>query len=159
MSLQLSGSGPELTVHWDRNARALTDIVTAELVISDGPDAMKIPLTAENLLGGNLSYVRRTGKVDVTLRTRSRTNELYEAVAHYVGPAPAPPVAAKSNVDSAEVERMRAEMERLNSELVRMRFGSAEGSGDECKIAHVRITSGHNGSADPGAASRTTSCF
>jgi hypothetical protein len=124
MNLRLSGSGPELTVHWDRNSRALTDIATAELVIIDGSDAMKIPLSAENLLAGTLSYVRRTGKVDITLRTRTRTNELYEAVAHYVGPAPVTPVVAESKPDSAEVERMRAEMERLNSELERMRSAS-----------------------------------
>ena len=121
MNLRLSGSGPELTIHWDRNSRALTDIATAELVIIDGTDAMKIPLAAENLLAGTLSYVRRTSKVDIALRTRTRTNELYEAVAHYVGPVPVAPVVADSKPDSAEVERMRAEMERLNSELERMR--------------------------------------
>ena len=54
MRLQISGSGPEVTVHWDRNSRALTDIATAELVIVDGSDAMKIPLTADNLLAGTV---------------------------------------------------------------------------------------------------------
>jgi hypothetical protein len=122
MTLQLSGSGPELTIHWDRNARAVTDIATAELVVVDGTNATKIPLTAENLLAGTLAYVRRTGKVDVTLRTRTHRNELYEAVAHYLGPAPEPPVVAESKpAASAEVDRMKAEMERLNSELERMR--------------------------------------
>ena len=102
--------------------RAVTDIATAELVVVDGMNATKIPLTAENLLAGTLAYVRRTGKVDITLRTRTRRNELYEAVAHYLGPAPEPPVIAESKPPaSAEVDRMKAEMERLNSELERMR--------------------------------------
>jgi hypothetical protein len=122
MRLEISGSGPEVTVRWDRNSRALTDIATAELVIVDGSDAMKIPLTAENLLAGTVAYMRRTGKVDVTLRTRTRTNEISEAVAHYLGPPLEPPVVAESKpTASAEVERMRAEMERLNSELERIR--------------------------------------
>lgn len=122
MRLEISGSGPEVTVRWDRNSRALTDIATAELVIVDGSDAMKIPLTADNLLAGTVAYTRRTGKVDVTLRTRTRMNEISEAVAHYLGPPVEPRVVAESKpTASVEVERMRAEMERLNSELERMR--------------------------------------
>ena len=59
--------------------------------------------------------MRRTGKVDVTLRTRTRMNEMYEAVAHYLGPPVEPRVVAESKpTASVEVERMRAEMERLN---------------------------------------------
>jgi hypothetical protein len=129
MTLQLSGNGPELTIHWDRNARSVTDIATAELVVTDGTNATKIPLTAENLLAGTLAYVRRTGKVDVTLRTRTRGNEIYEAVAHYLGPAPEPAavaVAASKPDASAEVDRMKAEMERLNNELERMRAAPAK---------------------------------
>ena len=122
MRLQLSGSGPELTMHWSRAGQGLADIATAELVIVDGGKATKIPLTADNLMAGSLAYVRQTGKVDVTLRTRTRANEMYEAVAHYLGPEPVRPIVAEAKPKASdEVERMKAEMERLNSELERMR--------------------------------------
>jgi hypothetical protein len=108
-------------VHWDRNAAAIQSSVAGELIVVDGSHVTRIPLGVDSLNSGTLAYVRRTGNVEVRLRARSQDNELHEAVAHFAGPAPEPVTVTRSVEEDGSVERMRAEVERLNGELTRMR--------------------------------------
>ena len=112
--LSISGTGSELTIRWDDSSNILSSAQSAELIIVDGPDATRVALGVDSLRSATLSYARRTSKVEVRLRARARTNELIESVAHYVGPAP-------TESRPGDVERMKAELDRVNEELMRMR--------------------------------------
>ena len=114
--LSISGTGSELMIRWDDTSNILSSAQSAELIIFDGPDATRVALGVDSLRSATLSYARRTSKVEVRLRARARTNELIEAVAHYVGPA-----ATESHPPDPDVERMKAELDRVNGELTRMR--------------------------------------
>jgi proteasome lid subunit RPN8/RPN11 len=116
IQLSVSGAGSELTIRWDDTSNLLSSAQSAELIIVDGPEATRVPLGVDSLRSATLSYARRTSKVEVRLRARSRTNELIEAAAHYVGPAP-----VESRPPDPDVERMKAELDRVNGELMRMR--------------------------------------
>lgn len=133
IQLSLSGAGNELTVKWDRTSSELLDAATVELLVIEDGNITNIPLNAENLRGGTLSYVRHTGSVEVRLRARSQSNELYEAAARFVGPVPEQPTRPPSPPpqSSEEVQRMKAELDRLNTELQRIR--TAETKADEVK--------------------------
>ncbi|HYP05549.1 MAG TPA: Mov34/MPN/PAD-1 family protein [Bryobacteraceae bacterium] len=131
LGLTLSNTADQLTVRWDRNAELIQSSVGGELIITDGPQTTRIPLAIDSLTGGTLAYMRRSGKVEVRLRARSRDNELHEDVAHFVGPEPQPrpePITVERQTAAADpnVVRMKAEMERLNGELARMRTAPAE---------------------------------
>ena len=123
IQLSLSGTGNELTVRWDRTSSELLYAGTAELLVIEGVNITNIPLNAENLRSGTLSYVRHTGNVEVRMRARSQSNELYEAVARFVGPVPEQAKRSPSPPpqSSEEVQRMKTELDRLNTELQRMR--------------------------------------
>ena len=121
--MSLSDTANQLTVHWDRNASAIQSSIGGELTVVDGQHVTRIPLGVDSLNSGTLAYVRRTGKVEVRLRTTSRENQLREAVAHFVGPSPEPVTVVRHEEPKVDpdVERMRAEVDRLNGELTRMR--------------------------------------
>jgi hypothetical protein len=121
-TLNLSGLGDELTIRWEDRSNRLASSRSAELIIVDGAEARRIPLSIDSLRSATLSYARHNPKVEVRLRAWTRDNELLETVAHYVGPTrppievTPPPLPAPSNV-----EAMKAELDRLNGELLRMR--------------------------------------
>jgi hypothetical protein len=142
-----STTANELILRWDRNADALQSTVGGELVIVDGPKTTRIPLNVDSISSGTLAYVRQSSKVEVRLRARSRNNELHEAVAHFVGPELSSPppradvvvatVSTTPSKDKVEVERMKAELLKLNGELMRMRSTNKTAESARPKVAEV----------------------
>jgi hypothetical protein len=58
----------QVRIEWNHELQAAPDGASGELEIRDGHSTTKIPLTAEQIRWGNVTYVQRTGHITVRLR-------------------------------------------------------------------------------------------
>jgi proteasome lid subunit RPN8/RPN11 len=120
--LQLDGAGDKLTIVWNPRSLSLARARSAELIISDGDQRpATIPLDKESLERGTLTYFRQSGSVEVRMRVQSQVGRALEEVVHFAGPPPAvqpaPVVEASRDEPDPEMRRIKAELERLKTEI------------------------------------------
>jgi hypothetical protein len=125
--LQLDGAGDKLIIAWNPLSPSLARAQSAELIISDGDQRpATIPLDKESLERGNLTYFRQSGSVEVRMRVQSQLGRALEDVVHFTGPPPAlqpapaqpaPAIEASRDEPDPEMRRIKAELERLKTEI------------------------------------------
>ncbi len=124
--LHVSESGNQLTIAWNRESQSLVQARSAEITIIDGDrSTATVPLDNESLKRGSVTYVRRSGDVQVRMHVQLREGRAMEEITRFIGPDPAPPPAppleAKREEPDPELLRVRAELNRVNTELSRIR--------------------------------------
>src|SRR5262249_34398339 len=95
-------------------SRAAVSATSGVLLIADGAKPLTFELTRQHILTGSFTYVRHTGRVDVTLVLSQGGKEVREATL-FAGPeppAPVPPVAPANEALAAENQRLREDFAR-----------------------------------------------
>lgn len=129
MWLRLSDAGDHLDIVWDRSSPVFANARSAEIVIAEaGRQPATVPLDRDSLRRGTVSYVRRSGDVEVLMRVRLQDDRVREEIVRFITPELAPQLAAtpdavpgaKREPPDLDVLQMKAEMERLKKELNRV---------------------------------------
>jgi len=115
----------QLQVEWNHSAKMVTEAVRGSLEISDGGDSKTIALSREMLASGNLTYVRKTGDVEVRMTVETSDGARWQEASRYLGRPPAgaagsepvagadPATGAQPQVgDAAELTRLRQDNDR-----------------------------------------------
>ena len=122
MWVRLSDTGGQLSITWNRSSPAVAQAKSAEILIIDGGlQTASVSLERETLNRGTITYVRRSGNVEVRMRVHSQADRVREEVVRFIGPEmptqPAPVVSVIREGPDPEVVRIKQEMERLKQEL------------------------------------------
>ncbi len=119
--LRVTEAANQLIIGWNQKSPSLVHAQSAEIAITDGDrGTSSVPLGNETLNRGTITYVRRSGDVQVRMRVRLRNGRLMEEIARFIGPDPAPALESKREEPDTELMRMRDELKRVNTELSRI---------------------------------------
>lgn len=109
LGLEVSRSGTDLQVRWNRNS---TEVLSAEFgflrVLEDG-NRVEVALDAEQLRTGRILYTPRAATVDLILDITSRHGRIQETVRVIQGPGMAPPTGWTPGVEPWRRNRAKAE--------------------------------------------------
>jgi hypothetical protein len=117
--LQTFDRDGQLQILWD-GAAAVRSGRSGILLIGDGPQARSIPLDADHLRAGSVTYARQSERVDITLTIDQPNGRKLIEGATFLGrppipaaaPAPAPPPALAAQAAPAEVSQKSFDVER-----------------------------------------------
>ncbi len=126
IALRLREAEGQLIVEWNHSAKPIQEAQAATLTIVDGGKTRQVRLDPEELRGGTLTYVRRSGAVEARLALERPGSEPLSVTARFSGPEPPPaiepPAASPSTAElSAEADRLRQELEREEKRAERLR--------------------------------------
>lgn len=128
LSLWVADVGGQLLIEWDRTAGPIRNAKSATLDITDGKEHVQMQLDGDRLREGSVDYVRRADIVDVRLsvhQPRSRTQqESIRFIGQPVRRAEDTEVARQRDELKAEVERLRAELQKRDALLRKARAGA-----------------------------------
>jgi hypothetical protein len=79
----------QLQVEWNHSARMVKEAIRGALEISDGGESKTIALSREMLASGNLTYMRKTGDVEVRMTVETPDGARWQEASRYLGRPPA----------------------------------------------------------------------
>jgi hypothetical protein len=112
----------QLLIQWNGGSRAALESTRGSLRIVDGDKPLTVDLSRPHILTGSFSYARQTGRVGVTLILPQHGGKEAREATIFAGaepPAPIRPVAAPAPPDTAALDALSAENQRLRQDLAR----------------------------------------
>ncbi len=94
LALRVFDTDGQLRISWDRDAKPVRQGRTGHLEINDGGAKAWVELDNEQLLGGNLTYLRHSSNVTVRLVVPREGETPFEEVARFLGPVGQPATSA-----------------------------------------------------------------
>jgi proteasome lid subunit RPN8/RPN11 len=120
LGLTVRDAGDDLVLEWNRASGFLRQASGAAIAIEDGGRREEVILTPRELQTGSLTYARQGGHVVFRLTLTFPNREPVTEVTQFIG---APPARVEAGLpapeDPAQIERLRAEIDRLRNELSR----------------------------------------
>jgi len=103
---------------WNHASATIRDAVKGSLEIVDGPDTQTVPLSADDLMRGSFTYMRRTGDVQVRMEVQNGDGAKTVEASRFLGEPPRSPAAE-------ELEATKQERDKLEDQLTRLRAENA----------------------------------
>ena len=129
IEMTVTDRGGQLVVEWDRSRPELRLVRAGEISVTDAGGKVSMALTAAEARAGSLTWARKSGDVQVSVRFDGAGKPLV-AFARFLG---APPLNQKPQRDAAELDRLRKENIELRGEVDR-----AKARADQAETA-VRV--------------------
>jgi hypothetical protein len=114
LSLWVADVGGQLLIEWDRSAKPVREAESGTLDILDGTQPIEMRIDGDRLREGSIDYERKSDVVDIRLRIAQRDGKTAEEMIRFVGQ---PPQMGESDRDAAQRTALKAEVERLHSEI------------------------------------------
>jgi hypothetical protein len=88
ISLTMSEHDRRIQVRWDRSSRIIREAVRGSIEFVDGEQSRTAALSADDLLHGNVIYMRQTGDVQISLELENTKGQKTREVVHFIEPHP-----------------------------------------------------------------------
>jgi hypothetical protein len=88
ISLTVSEHDRRIQVRWDRSSRIIGEAVRGSIEFVDGEQSRTAALSADDLLHGNVTYMRQTDDVQVRLEVENTKGQITQEVVHFIEPHP-----------------------------------------------------------------------
>ena len=96
LHVRVADTNGQLLISWDGATHAVRQVRSARLEITDGEDAITVPLTPAQVRRGNVIYARNSRAVTVRLQVHPENGPVLDDIASFVGSAVQKPVAPPS---------------------------------------------------------------
>lgn len=113
-SLAVAEHEGQLQIQWNHSAGPIKNAAGGSLEIIDGADARTLALTPEVLAGGNFTWARKTGDVEVRMTVEDGRGGKIQEASRFLGP---PPV----NAHADELTALQKRRDELEAEVARLR--------------------------------------
>ena len=112
-------SGDTVQIEWDQNAAPIRNAHLGALEIKDSGESKRYPLADEQLRAGKMSYLPRSGDLEMRMTVYPVGFTPVQEFAHFLDPgpagAPAPAPAPAANI--SEIDQLREERDRLQKQV------------------------------------------
>ncbi len=119
-SLRVAAVNNDVEIAWDRNSIPARTGERAQIQIQDGPSSKQIPLSADQLHDGKMSYVRETGDVAMQMIIYAGGGREFHEFAYLVA-IPAHSAGAPPAQESPDGSQLRAERDDLQTQVVQLK--------------------------------------
>jgi hypothetical protein len=103
-------------IEWDQNAAPIQNAHLGAIDIKDSGEIKRYPLAEDALHSGKMSYKRRGGDLEIRMTVYPVGFNPVQEFAHFLDPGP-----ATSSATPAEVEQLRKERDRLETEVKQLK--------------------------------------
>src|SRR5439155_10806999 len=107
ISLSVVEREGQLEIDWNHASKSVTGTSRGLLEIIDGPDTIRFPLSPRHLAGDKITYLRKSGDVEVRMSIENAGGHKMQEASRFLG---RPPAAANSD-ELAALQRKRDELE------------------------------------------------
>jgi hypothetical protein len=104
----------QLQIQWNHASSTIQNATRGSMEIVDGGEMNTLPLTAKDLAQGSLTYVRRSGDVQVRLIVTGSGGQQTEEASRFLGTPP-------ETVDANEMDLLKVQRDALQDEVTRLR--------------------------------------
>jgi hypothetical protein len=115
-SFHVFDAGETVQIEWDQNAAPIRKAHLGVIDVKDSGETKRYPLADDELHSGKMSYVRRGGDLELRMTVYPVGSTAVQEFAHFLDPGPVTPPAP-----SAEVEQLRQERDRLETEVKQLK--------------------------------------
>jgi hypothetical protein len=115
-SFHVFDAGETVQIEWDQNAAPIRKAHLGVIDVKDSGETKRYPLADDELHSGKMSYVRRGGDLELRMTVYPVGLNPVQEFAHFLDPGPATPPAPP-----AEVEQLRQERDRLETEVKQLK--------------------------------------
>jgi hypothetical protein len=119
LSLSVIERDGQLQINWNHASQSIAGATAGTLEIVDGGEKRSIPLNRTELAQGSLTYMRRSGDVEVRLAVNTSGGGRMEEASRFLGTPP-------EGVDASEMDAMKVERDALQDEVTRLRAQSGQ---------------------------------
>ena len=114
LSLGVIERDGQLQIQWNHSSQSIIGASAGTLDIVDGGEKRSIPLNRTELAQGSLTYMRRSGDVEVRLAVNTSGGGRMEEASRFLGTPP-------EGVDASEMDAIKVERDALQDEVTRLR--------------------------------------
>jgi len=115
-SFHVFDAGQTVQIEWNQNAASIRKAHLGVIDIKDSGETKRYPLADDELHAGKMSYVRRSGDLELRMTVYPVGSTSVQEFAHFLDPGQVPPPAPP-----AEVEQLRQERDRLATEVQQLK--------------------------------------
>jgi hypothetical protein len=104
----------QLQIAWNHTAKPVAGATAGSIEIIDGAVPRTIKLSRQELSEGKITYVRKTGDIEVRMTVQDDKGEKTEEASRFLGPPPAaPPDTKEVSAGQKQRDDLQAEIDRL----------------------------------------------
>lgn len=115
-SFHVFDAGQTVRIEWNQNAASIRNAHLGVIDIKDSGETKRYPLADDELHAGKMSYVRRSGDLELRMTVYPVGSTSIQEFAHFLDPGQVPPPAPP-----AEVEQLRQERDRLATQVQQLK--------------------------------------
>jgi hypothetical protein len=122
-SLHVYDAGERVQIEWDKNAAPIRNSHIGVIDIKDGGETKRYSLADEELRAGKITYLRRGGDLELRMTVYPVGSTAMQEFAHFLdpGPSPAPPSPTPVTAATSEIDQLRLERDRLETEVKKLK--------------------------------------
>jgi hypothetical protein len=118
-SFRVFDAGQTVQIEWNQNAAPVRNAHLGVIDIKDSGETKRYPLADDELHAGKMSYVRRSGDLELRMTVYPVGSTSVQEFAHFLDPGPVAPPALPP--PPAEVQQLRQERDRLQTQVQQLK--------------------------------------
>jgi hypothetical protein len=114
-------AGDSVRIEWDQNAAAIRNAHVGAIDVKDGGGTKRYALGDQELQSGQMLYKRQGGDLEIRMTVYPVGFNPVQQFAHFLDPGSGVPASSTPTGPPAEVEQLRQERDRLETEVKQLK--------------------------------------